>query len=63
MFLPHLYLRFIRFQATLKRELQTVYDLFEDKGRLLLPYNPSLEVCGIDIKVSAKDCETRKYCK
>ncbi|XP_067655094.1 phosphatidylinositol 4-phosphate 3-kinase C2 domain-containing subunit alpha-like [Haliotis asinina] len=36
--------------TTLKRELQAVYDLFEDKGRLLLPYNPSLEVCGIDIK-------------
>ncbi|KAL8561409.1 hypothetical protein ACOMHN_037306 [Nucella lapillus] len=34
----------------LKRELQGIYEFIEDKGRLLLPYNPSLEVSGVDMK-------------
>jgi hypothetical protein len=37
---------------TLKRELQNIYEFMEEKGRLLLPYNPSLEVTSIDMTVS-----------
>ncbi|CAG2244141.1 PIK3C2 [Mytilus edulis] len=36
---------------TLKRELQTVYELFHDKGDVLMPYNPGISVCGLDLKV------------
>ncbi|XP_071121891.1 phosphatidylinositol 4-phosphate 3-kinase C2 domain-containing subunit alpha-like isoform X2 [Mytilus edulis] len=35
---------------TLKRELQTVYELFHDKGDVLMPYNPGISVCGLDLK-------------
>ncbi|XP_070200165.1 phosphatidylinositol 4-phosphate 3-kinase C2 domain-containing subunit alpha-like [Littorina saxatilis] len=37
-------------EATLKRDLQSIYEYVEQKGRLLLPYNPSLEVTGLDMK-------------
>ncbi|CAC5401291.1 PIK3C2 [Mytilus coruscus] len=36
--------------TTLKRELQTVYELFHDKGDVLMPYNPGISVCGLDLK-------------
>ncbi|XP_060064523.1 phosphatidylinositol 4-phosphate 3-kinase C2 domain-containing subunit beta-like, partial [Ylistrum balloti] len=36
--------------GTLKRELQALFDLFEDRGSILLPYNPGLAVSGIDLK-------------
>ena len=39
-------------KVTLRRELQGIYEYIEDKGRLLLPYNPSLEVTGLDMKVN-----------
>ncbi|ESO86930.1 hypothetical protein LOTGIDRAFT_194469 [Lottia gigantea] len=37
-------------RGILRRELQVLYERFEEKGRLLMPYNPSIEVCGVDIK-------------
>ncbi|KAJ8299155.1 hypothetical protein KUTeg_023215 [Tegillarca granosa] len=37
--------------SVLKRELQGLYELFCDKGSVLLPYNPGLEVSGIDMQV------------
>ena len=39
-------------KATLRRELQGIYEYMKSKGRLLLPYNPSLEVTGLDMKVN-----------
>ncbi|XP_033752921.1 phosphatidylinositol 4-phosphate 3-kinase C2 domain-containing subunit beta-like, partial [Pecten maximus] len=36
--------------GTLKRELQALFDLFEDRGSILLPYNPGLAVSGVDLK-------------
>ena len=39
-------------QATLRHELVSLHEMLEDKGRLVLPYNPSVEVIGLDMKVS-----------
>ncbi|OWF36539.1 Phosphatidylinositol 4-phosphate 3-kinase C2 domain-containing subunit alpha [Mizuhopecten yessoensis] len=36
--------------GTLKREMQAVFELFEDRGSILLPYNPGLAVSGVDLK-------------
>ncbi|GFN93851.1 phosphatidylinositol 4-phosphate 3-kinase c2 domain-containing subunit alpha-like [Plakobranchus ocellatus] len=36
--------------STLKRGLIPLHDMLEEKGRLLLPYNPSMEVVGLDMK-------------
>jgi len=38
-------------QTVLKRELQSLYEMFEDEGSVLLPYNPGLTVSGVDTKV------------
>ncbi|XP_059175540.1 phosphatidylinositol 4-phosphate 3-kinase C2 domain-containing subunit beta-like [Physella acuta] len=35
---------------TLKRELIPLHEMIEKKGRILLPYNPSIEVVGLDMK-------------
>ncbi|XP_064599757.1 phosphatidylinositol 4-phosphate 3-kinase C2 domain-containing subunit alpha-like [Liolophura sinensis] len=37
-------------ESTLRRELQLVYELFEQKKGILLPLNCSMEVTGIDLK-------------
>ncbi|XP_041367790.1 phosphatidylinositol 4-phosphate 3-kinase C2 domain-containing subunit alpha-like [Gigantopelta aegis] len=37
-------------ETTLRRELETIFQIFENWGKILLPYNPSLDVCGIDGK-------------
>ncbi|RUS76688.1 hypothetical protein EGW08_015543 [Elysia chlorotica] len=37
-------------ELTLRRGIVPVHDMLEDKGRLLLPYNPSMEVVGLDVK-------------
>ncbi|KAH9500501.1 Phosphatidylinositol 4-phosphate 3-kinase C2 domain-containing subunit beta [Bulinus truncatus] len=36
--------------ATLKRELIPLCEMLEQKGRILLPINPSVEVVGLDMK-------------
>ena len=40
------------FQATLKRNLEVLYEKFMEKKSVLLPHNPGYEVSGLEINVS-----------
>ena len=53
---------YILFQASLKRNLELLYEKFIEKRNVLLPHNPGYEVSGLEINVSQNRCtNVQKY--